>query len=307
MIRNFLFHRVSPERDALWDPMDVALFDRCIKYISNKYKVVLFEDLAFNDNDLSSRNEIATIMFDDGYKDNIEHALPILEKYNVKASFYVVTDCIDNNIPTWTHVLEYSFQNTDKSELDLPFDFLPVNLRSGKFQGHADKLRFAAELKPYLKGISHTNREIVLEKVNRDFSDVSLPQLMMSWDDVRTLRDHGHYIGSHTVTHCMLGTMTDESLVEEELQKSAKRIEQELGYYPLTISYPVGSYNEATKRISKNVGYKIGLAVKQNIFDPRNEDLFEVSRIELYNEPWYKTKMRISNRLENIKKIIRYK
>src|SRR5688572_14010086 len=112
MIRNFLFHRVNPKRERLWDPMDVKLFDRCIRYISNKYNVVLFEDLV-SSGDMQTKDNIATIMFDDGYKDNIQYAAPILKKYNCKASFYVVTDCIDRNVPTWTNLLEHMFQNTN--------------------------------------------------------------------------------------------------------------------------------------------------------------------------------------------------
>ena len=123
MIKNFLFHRVNPERDKLWDPMDVALFDKCIKFISENYKVDLFENL-FENNLLEENKKIATIMFDDGYKDNLIFAAPILKKYNCKASFYIVTDCIDNNIPTWTHILEYQFQNTNISKLNLNFDSL---------------------------------------------------------------------------------------------------------------------------------------------------------------------------------------
>ena len=42
-------------------------------------------------------------MFDDGYKDNIEYAAPILRQFKCPASFYVVTDCIDRNVPTWTY------------------------------------------------------------------------------------------------------------------------------------------------------------------------------------------------------------
>ena len=87
MIRNFLFHIVNPKRDPLWEPMDVMLFEKWIKTISNKYEVLLFEDLAFDKVKLSKKNRYATIMFDDGYKDNIEYALPILDKYKVKATF----------------------------------------------------------------------------------------------------------------------------------------------------------------------------------------------------------------------------
>ena len=72
-------------------------------------------------------------MFDDGYKDNIDTALPILEKHNVKATFYIVTDCIEKNIPTWTHTLEYCFQNLKPEQIKLDFDFLPEELRNVEF------------------------------------------------------------------------------------------------------------------------------------------------------------------------------
>lgn len=307
MIRNFLFHRVNPQRDSLWDPMDVKLFDKTIKYISNKYEVILFEDVVFDEKLMSTKNKIATIMFDDGYKDNIEYALPILEKYKVKASFYLVTESIEKNIPTWTHILEHSFQQTKNTKIELPFEFLPQKYKESVFNNQNDRLTFASGLKPFLKTISHEKREIVISSVISSFSDVEIPKLMMSWDDARTLKNLGHYIGSHTVTHPMLGTMANEKEIEQELLNSGNKIKSELGYFPLTISYPVGSFNERTKILSQKVGYKIGLAVKQDTFNPGEEDLFEVSRIELYNESWFKTKMRISNSLEKIKKLIRYK
>lgn len=307
MIRNFLFHRVNPQRDPLWDPMDIKLFEKVIKYISEKYEVILFEDLAFDKKLMSNKNRFATIMFDDGYKDNIEFALPILEKYKVKASFYVVTNSIEKNIPTWTHILEHSFQYTKKSKIELPFEFLTQEYQEGNFENKEDRLNFVSGLKPYLKTIAHKKRESVISAIISVFNDVEMPKLMMNWDDVKTLKSLGHYVGSHTVTHSMLGTMESEEDIERELLKSGNKIKSELGYFPLTISYPVGSYDERTKRLSQKVGYKIGLAVKQDTFNPKKEDLFEVSRIELYNESWLKTKMRISNSLENIKKLIRYK
>jgi peptidoglycan/xylan/chitin deacetylase (PgdA/CDA1 family) len=307
MIRNFLFHRVNPQRDNLWDPMDVKLFEKCIKYISTHYRVELFEKIVFSEEAMNSKNKYASIMFDDGYKDNIDYALPILEKYNIKASFYVVTDCINKNIPTWTHILEHLFQNTRAKNISLNFNFLPDDLLYKDFIKEQDKIDYLSKLKPLLKTISHENRQLVLNKVVESFADIELPKLMMDWNDLKQLNKLGHYIGSHTATHGMLGTMINESEIKNELVSSGKEIEKKLGYFPFTISYPVGSFNETTKKISKEVGYKIGLAVKQDVYNPKKEDLFEVARIELYNEPWWKTRLRITNSLEHIKKMIGYK
>jgi peptidoglycan/xylan/chitin deacetylase (PgdA/CDA1 family) len=307
MIRNFLFHRVSPERDELWDPMDVALFERCIRYISSKYNVVLFEDLINDEEKLNSNAPYATIMFDDGYKDNIEFASPILEKYNVKASFYVVTDCIDKNIPTWTHTFEHLFQKTQITHLRIDFDFLPEELHVTDLPTRKERLAYAKKLKPFLKNLPSNQRSQVLERVKETYTDCSVPRIMMNWHDLKALKQQGHYIGSHTVSHNMLATISNEEEIQQELAESAMKIELQLGHFPETISYPIGSYDERVKRLSRKVGYRAGLAVHQDWYNPKIHDSFEIRRIELYNEPWWKTKLRITNSLERIKTLIKYK
>lgn len=43
-IKNFLFHRVNPERDLMWDPMDPKLFEQSIRYLKKNYQIVLLEE-----------------------------------------------------------------------------------------------------------------------------------------------------------------------------------------------------------------------------------------------------------------------
>jgi len=306
MISNFLFHRVSPERDQLWDPMDPALFDKCIAYISRNFDVQRIEDMA-SPPQSQSRRKIATIMFDDGYKDNIEFAAPILEKYNCKASFYIVTDCIEKNIPTWTHILEHTFQHTRTKSIDLNFNFLPSDLRISSLENKAERVAYIKKLKPILKTVSHQQRNMVIDRVVETFRDVDLPRIMMDWQDIIRLNNLGHYIGSHTVSHCMLGTMTDENEIINELTVSGAMIKKHLNYFPKTISYPIGSYNQATIKLSQEAGYTIGLAVGQKQYNPAVDGIFEIPRIELYNESWIKTKLRITNLLEKIKTFVKYR
>ena len=129
----------------------------------------------------------------------------------------------------------------------------------------------------------------------------------MDWQDLLKLKGAGHYIGSHSVTHAMLGTMKDHKQISDELVLSAKIIEEKLGHFPISISYPVGSYNDTTVTLSREAGYSVGLAVKQRLYNPDLDPIFEIPRIELYNENWLKTKWRITNFLEALKTVIRYK
>ncbi|MBK7959199.1 MAG: polysaccharide deacetylase family protein [Bacteroidetes bacterium] len=306
MVRNFLFHRVSPERDLLWDPMDVKRFDQCISFISKHFEVVLLEDLMGQEK-IDSKKKYASICFDDGFKDNIEYAAPILKKHQCKASFYVVTNSIEENIPTWTYMLDYRFQKTDMSRLELKFDFLPQAFSITELPTSKDRRDFAIKLKPFLKKLEHEKRELVLQKIAESFSDVLTPKIMMNWEDLIELKRQGHYIGSHSAHHSMLGTMKHEEDVWRELADSAEMIEKKMGYFPVSISYPVGSYNEMTIALSKKVGYTMGLAVRQDEFHPERDNRFEIPRIELYNEPYWKMYLRMTHILENFKKLVKYR
>jgi hypothetical protein len=196
--------------------------------------------------------------------------------------------------------------NTRQTNFRLNFEFLPAEFKIEQLTTKEKRIAFAKKLKPVLKKLSHQNREQVLAQINLVCKDVKLPKIMMNWDQVRELKQAGHYIGSHTVSHFMLGTMSNDNDIYEELYNSAKTIEKNLGYFPKTISYPVGSYNQQTIEQSKKAGYVYGLAVKQDLYNPKNDSLFEIPRIELYNESWLKTRLRISHQLEQLKKAIGY-
>ena len=218
--RNFLFHRVNPSREPLWDPMPPELFEKCIAYIHRKFKVVLLEDL-LADPGKYSRQSIATICFDDGYLDNYTHALPILEKYRCKASFYVVTDCIDFNQMTWTHQLDYRFLNTNREQVDIQFDFLPSEYHATSLPTREQRISYCKRLKPAIKKLPNLLRAKVCEHVSSILDDVQMPELMMDWSHLAKLIQLGHRVGSHSVSHPMLASIEDPEELGLELSVSA--------------------------------------------------------------------------------------
>jgi peptidoglycan/xylan/chitin deacetylase (PgdA/CDA1 family) len=305
IIKNFLFHRVSDEQDHLWPPMRVNLFREIVRYLSKEYHLLPLEDFLEGQTEAPKKKKPASILFDDGYKDNIEYAVPVLHQYKAPASFYVVTDCIDQNTPTWTYITDYLFQHTEQKKLELGFDFTPPDLRKEQFTTIAERVEMGNRVKPWMKELDNSRRLQVLRHIETSFYDVILPRnKMMNWEELKQMQTAGYYIGSHSVTHPLLASIVKEDELSFELAASGKRIQRELGYFPLTISYPIGSYDERVIAASRQAGYKYGLAVKQQFFDTKKDDLFAIPRTELYNESMWKCRLRINGFYQQAKKIM---
>jgi peptidoglycan/xylan/chitin deacetylase (PgdA/CDA1 family) len=300
LVKNFLFHRVSEEKDELWPPMTPALFDRIIQLLTKKYRVVGLEDFQEGLSTDGKGRKLATVLFDDGYKDNIEYAAPILKKYHCHASFYIVTNCIDKNIPTWTYLLDHALQQTKVRHIRLTGTDIPGHLQNISLT-EGDSIR---KLKPWIKSLSNRRRIEVLDEVHSQLNDVMTPEnKMMNWGDIRQLKSSGFHIGSHSHTHPMLGALEDEAEILEELTMSSRIIGQQLGEKPVTISYPIGSFDQRVIRLSKEAGYKWGLAVEQKFYDTGINNHMAIPRVELYQEPWWKISMRISGMYQKAKKL----
>ena len=290
-----LFHRILPERDPLWDPIDPSLLKTTLDFIRKKFHIVSLNEILFEKNDYSSK-PFAALTFDDGYRDFIDYAIPMLDKVKMKASMFVVTDCIDNNMPTWTYIIDYIFTNSVKMEwTNFNTTELPEEYRKTKWDSKEEKMGYCKKFKQHLKWIAASERDNIIKSLVENFSDTTYPHnMMMSWNDLRQIYSGGFGIGSHSVTHPTLATIKDDDIIKNELKQSAKRIKEETGIDPEIFSYPIGSYDQRVKKLTKEAGYKAALAVRKTIYDPAKHDLYEIPRIELYNESWFKTKMRIN-------------
>ena len=306
IVRNFLFHRVSEETDALWPPMHPRLFERIIRLLRGNFNVVLLEKFLEDPGQFKGKKQVATISFDDGYKDNLEIAAPILLRYDCPASFYVVTDSINRDIPTWTYITDHFFQQEAMPVLELNADFVPANFRSIGWNDRVEGSKWGKQVKPWMKSLPNSKRLWIMQQFSEQGKQLPLPQkMMMNWEEVKQLYNAGFYIGSHSHTHPMLASLELESEIRDELTFSAQQIEQQLGFMPLTISYPIGSWDDRVIKAASIAGYKYGLAVEQRFYDSDKDNVMAIPRTELYNEPWWKTRSRISGLHQKIRGLVK--
>lgn len=100
----------------------------------------------------------------------------------------------------------------------------------------------------------------------------------MTWDELRGLATDGVEIGSHTITHPHLNSLSDADL-ELELRDSRTRLEDELGRPCRFFAYPYGEHDERVRAAVRGAGYEAAFALAAGA--DRN-DRFALPRIDLY-------------------------
>ncbi len=250
--------------------MHPSLFEKTIQFLTGNFHVVLLEDYLHDPLLYKREKTLATISFDDGYKDNLEVAAPILLHYRCPASFYIVTECIDKNLPTWTYITDHFFQQDGHNRIRLENDFVPDLFRVIKWENMPEGSEWGKKIKPWMKSLSNPQRLWVMEQLKQQGNgSEKLPDnMMMNWNNIRELLFAGFYIGSHSHTHPMLASLPEQKEIENELTLSALRIQENLEQKPLTISYPIGNWDERVIDIAMKAGYHYGLAVEQSFYRP---------------------------------------
>jgi len=96
---------------------------------------------------------------------------------------------------------------------------------------------------------------VYLEYINKGGKSVT-------WAQLAELRDEGFEIGSHTVSHLDLRRKPAkwpgdyESWLKDELERSRKVLEEQLGIRCATIAYPFGNHNEKVQAATRAAGYE---------------------------------------------------
>ena len=95
-IRILMYHLVLPQSIAYKNDLIVTVenLEEQLIYIKNNFKTVFFKDLEA----LKSVENKIILTFDDGYYNNLQYLIPLLEKYQLKATIFIPTEFIQNNL-----------------------------------------------------------------------------------------------------------------------------------------------------------------------------------------------------------------
>lgn len=286
-----IYHRVLRQPDPLFpDEVDARLFDRQMKSLTQAFNVLRLSDAARRLREGTLPPRSACITFDDGYADNAEVALPILQRYGLPCTFFIATGFLDGG-RMWNDTLIEAVRNTRKTALQLE------HLGFGSHAtGSIEERR--ATIGKLLNSLKYLPLAERLEKVAgvAETADCKLPdKLMLSSQQVRALHDAGMEIGAHTVNHPILTRISDQA-GEAEIVQSKHALEALL-QAPITLfAYPNGrprqDYAAQHVAIVRKLGFRAAVATAWGAATA-DSDSFQLPRFT----PWDKSPMRFKLRL----------
>jgi len=185
--------------------------------------------------------------FDDGYRDNVTRALPILREAGARATFYLTAGLIEERRAPWWDVLAHALERTRAPRLERD-DGAALPLAS-----FADRRRALDTLTPVLR-LPPVEREARLAALRTSLGVADpAPCGLATWDEAHALADAGMEVGAHTLTHPHL-SLLDEAAQEREIAGSVELVEARLGVRPAGLAYPGGDHDDRTVAIARRAG-----------------------------------------------------
>ncbi len=212
------------------------------------------------------------LTFDDGYRDTLHWAYPILKEANVPFAVYVPTSFPDRLGELWWLVLEAVVARNDRVGL-------VIGGRDRKFDCRtiAEKRALYDEIYWWLRSRSTETelREAVRNLAAYYHVDIAAfcNELCMDWPELAELAaDPLVTIGAHTVNHPMLAKLAKDS-VRSEIDLSRSVIEAALAVRPQHLSYPFGDRASAGARefeIAAELGFKTAVTTRPGVLFPEH-------------------------------------
>jgi peptidoglycan/xylan/chitin deacetylase (PgdA/CDA1 family) len=283
-----IYHRVLAEADPFaMAPVLAAEFDAQMRVLRRAFRPVSLRQLLGEAASGSLPAGSVAVTFDDGYRDNLTQAQPILEAHGIPATVFLATDFIGGKALLWYDRVLEAFRRYRQPA----FAFAPAGFRAS-FPDTAARAKAAFRLLDWLKGFPPAQRDAHIRDLERqcgraaETAGAETGGLMLDWDQARELRRRGVELGAHTRSHPILSTL-DADTMAAEIAGSKAVLERELGHTVDLFAYPNGrreDYTSDCKEILAREGFAYALTTNPGLVRA-GMDRFEIPRVQ----PWDRT------------------
>lgn len=304
--RILMYHGVVQEDIDVWTQLPVDQFRAQMEHLAKCYRPIRLTEFVDNKKGAGTLGRLTAIVtFDDGLKNNLTTAYPVLTELKIPATIYIAISLIDRP-PTfggmiWTDYVRGLIRSTSARKLDLSAFGLPV------FELDTDTARRKAEslIARGLKGIQSEQREKAIAEISRQLGETvarehAAPFDGLTWDEIRQMDRSGLVeYGAHTVSHAILSKVSDQQ-AEQEMVGSQARLEKELNHPIRHFAYPNGTQADFSDTHMKVAAMHFDSAVTtiEGLVGPA-DGLHDLKRINIGNDmSMMEFKLRLSGAFE---------
>lgn len=260
-LSSFIFHRVLATPDPLLpgEP-DAREFDLILQWIGGQFEVLppLEACERLRSNSLPARAAIVT--FDDGYRDNREIALPILQRHRMPAAFFIATGFLNGGAMFNDRVIE-AVRGARVGRIDARW------LGAGEIALEDDEQRrdALARLLPAVKYLPLAQRLEAVARLEEACDARSQPAPMMTDAQVLELHRAGMEIGGHTRSHPILRLLDDRDAAAE-IVAGRDDLAAITGQRPALFAYPNGrpgdDFDARHCTMAKDAGFRFAFTTR---------------------------------------------
>lgn len=284
------FHHVHPDPPAAYAPnrlltITPAFLDAVIRRLkADGFAIVALDEVP---NRLAAGGSpFAVLTFDDGYRDNLDHAAPVLAHHAVPWTLFVTSDFADGRGRLWWIELERAIARLDRVRLDAgPGEETSLDLPAG------DAAQKMAAFEAVYRRLRAGPEERLLDRIAALCEEAGLTpgaiaaELCLPWSELsRLAADPAVTIGAHTVSHPMLAKHAPEKAAFE-IGQGRDRIAARLGVPVRHLSYPVGDRGSASVRefdLARDLGFATAVTTRPgHLFAGHGRHLHALPRVSV--------------------------
>jgi peptidoglycan/xylan/chitin deacetylase (PgdA/CDA1 family) len=212
----------------------------------------------------------AVLTFDDGYRDNLVHALPVLERHGAPFAMFVATGFAEGTARLWWVELEAAINALSA-----------VTFEGTELPCETDAHKMATFLHIYWRLRAGTEERLLAEigaladRAGVDRGALTR-DLCMNWDEVTALAANRLCtVGAHTLTHPRLAKLEADAALRE-IEESRAIIETKLGRAVRHLAYPVGDPTSAGPRefaMATRLGFETAVTTRKGMIFPDHAGL----------------------------------
>jgi len=282
----FIFHRVNDDYDPFLPSVPVAVFRKQMEFLKQNFPIISLDQVASGSYAGSGEKYSVAITFDDGYRDNFLKAFPVLNKLEMPATIFLATGYIEAGELPWYDQISWAFKLTTRPR----FSLADVGGPESALNQRSEVLQAMGKTLAWLRTIDDEKRRTFIPRIFVELgvsAGLSVPNPMLSWDEIKQMSKQKITFGAHTISHPAL-SRTNGARLETEIVGSKSKIEEALDLPVLHFAYPFGQPSDVSdeaKKIVQRAGFSSAVTTVWG-FNRPGDDLYDLKRFSPRSNAW---------------------